>query len=452
LSSEPPSDETPLSLVHRGWDHLRLQRPLAAWACWMRALRRAPGDPAATEALAILAAADELPPQARKEWAFRSASSDARRAKWSSAFAGRNLADPDRAAEAFEAIAQKDPDDSAALFNLALCLAWSGRNTEAVAILDRSVALAAPVHFDAAVASWTLAEILRHGAGAEPLADDVSANLQIDWPEFQGDALEALAPFAAIWLVPMPLHPVTGEPVSTTTRLAEWFEDTDGMRPPRVLVEIAVEPGSVRFSSPDLPSLEAAEAIASEHLGDLFRPTRRWSVPLPLRFLDAAAWLVRIPSGEDDPSVRRSAIEHYYENLWVTRPRLGLADADGLPRSPAEAAHSASGGDLATKAKLATIVLVREGLAARPRMVAMAAGYPFDRLRRRLGLPLEDETAVDPSDVTCMARHDLEQLKLLDLSAEVLVEAHLASLSVCEDSTISRFADEIARREGAITP
>src|SRR5262245_50183615 len=57
-SSPGPGDTTPmpkshniaaevLALVHRGWDHLRLQRPLAAWASWQQALRLAPEDRAA---------------------------------------------------------------------------------------------------------------------------------------------------------------------------------------------------------------------------------------------------------------------------------------------------------------------------------------------------------------------------------------------------------------------
>ena len=66
----PDPSESPLTLVHRGWDHLQLQRPWPAWACWRRALRIAPEDQAATEALAILESADEWPIAARAKSRF----------------------------------------------------------------------------------------------------------------------------------------------------------------------------------------------------------------------------------------------------------------------------------------------------------------------------------------------------------------------------------------------
>ena len=44
-------NETSTSLVHEGWDHLRSQRPLAAWASWQRALRVEPDSTAAPQAL-----------------------------------------------------------------------------------------------------------------------------------------------------------------------------------------------------------------------------------------------------------------------------------------------------------------------------------------------------------------------------------------------------------------
>ena len=399
-------------------------------------------DPAATEALEILASADELPPPARKVWTFRSALGDARRERWSEQFAGRDLGDPDRAAEAFRALVEADPDDSAAAFNLGLCLAWDGRNAEAVAALDRSVSLDAPERFDHAAAAWTLAEVLRHGAGAEAIADDVISALHLHWPDDQGDPIAALAAFAPIRPVPVPLDPATGEPVSTAIRLAEWLDAPDDSRPPRVLVEVAAGAGSLRLSSPDRPSLEVAEAMVSAELGDQIRIAGRSATPLPLRFLDAAAWLVRVPSGDDDPSALRAAIEDYYENLWVTRPRIGLAGPDGRPRSPAQAA---SAGDDVTRAKLSAVVTVREGLANRPRMVAMAAGYPFDRLRRRLGLPLDVESSVEPNDVTCMSASELDRLDPATLSSEVLLDALRAARPVCGEATVAKFADTLTR-------
>ena len=38
MTSAP--DAEALTLVHQGWDHLKLQRPLAAWACYSLMTRR----------------------------------------------------------------------------------------------------------------------------------------------------------------------------------------------------------------------------------------------------------------------------------------------------------------------------------------------------------------------------------------------------------------------------
>ena len=58
-------NETCTSLIHEGWDHLRSQRPLAAWASWQRALRIEPHSAAALRALSTLESAKDLPLAAR---------------------------------------------------------------------------------------------------------------------------------------------------------------------------------------------------------------------------------------------------------------------------------------------------------------------------------------------------------------------------------------------------
>src|SRR4051812_7088995 len=104
-------DPAVLALVHQGWHHLKLQRPLAAWASWQRVLRLEPGDPAATEALGLLASADDLPAAARATYRFRPPSAD-RRGCWDAAFAGRDLAELDTAVGAFEELTADDPGDA----------------------------------------------------------------------------------------------------------------------------------------------------------------------------------------------------------------------------------------------------------------------------------------------------------------------------------------------------
>lgn len=439
---------SPVALVHEGWAHLRLQRPLAAWASWQQALRLAPQDRAATEALALLDSSEELPPIARVAHRFRSPSESNRRDLWSSAFAGRDLGDLDAATEVFAEIATAVPRDSAAFYNLGLCAAWRGENWSAIDALNLSVAIDATEDPDAAVASWMLAEILRQGAGAEPLADDLSHFLVIKWPEDLGEPFARIAEFAALRGLPNPIPSQIAESIPSAIRIGEWLN-----RPlspvgvaSRVLATLIASGDSVRLTSPDRGSLELAESILSARLGEGFLPTDRGSTPLPIRLMDAAAWLMRLPRvvGEPDlgseSAARRSAIEESYERIWIAGSRLGLS-VDQRPRSPAEAARDAANGDAVARVKLAAIVNLREQLANRPRMAAMVDGYPFDRLRRRLGLPLRDEASVEATDLTSMCSEELGRLDPLSLSDDDLIEALSAAVSICDEVTLSRLSE-----------
>ncbi len=132
-----------LSLVHEGWNHLMSQRPLAAWGSWQRALRAEPDSAAARKALATLESAAELPLAARKVYRLRQPRTADQRSRWDLRLRAGGAEDLDAAAAAFERLAEDAPDDSEAWYNRALCLAWRGRDAEAVECLDRVVALSA---------------------------------------------------------------------------------------------------------------------------------------------------------------------------------------------------------------------------------------------------------------------------------------------------------------------
>lgn len=446
----PDEPETALALVHRGWDHLRLQRPLAAWGSWQRALRIDPENRAAAEALEVLAGADDLPAAARATYRFRAAEGDARRSRWSSGFAGRDLRDLDAAAEAFATLADADPADAAARFNQALCFAWQGRNAEAIAALDLAVRAEAATDPEATLTSWSLAEVLRQGAGAEPWADDLSYSLAIAWDDDEGDPIDRLSRVAPIRPVPTPLDPSTGRP-ALDARVVEWLDrpldgPDEAREVSRVRATVVALPGILRLSSPDRPSLEAVEAAIRADLDAIPTLLDRRSTPLPLRLMDAAVFLFRL-ADPGDAAARRLAVERYYEQVWITRPRLGLSgsEAEG-PLTPVEAARFAKGGDAVARAKLAAVLHVRESLSARPRMAALYDGYPFDRLRRRLELAPNDESTIEAADVSCMGRSELEGLDPKSLADDVLAEALLASKAVTDPPVIARLAAEMAAR------
>ena len=138
----------------------------------------------------------------------------------------------------------------------------------------------------------------------------------------------------------------------------------------------------------------------------------------------------------------RETVETYYENQWIHRPRQGL---DGL--SPLAASHDARRGDAIARAKLEGIIRVREQLGSRSSAIAMYQGYPFDRLRRRLGLDLVHPDSVDPNDLSCAALPELQNLEPDELDDVRLAEAFKSACRVPRGS-----ADQPVRRRAGPPP
>jgi tetratricopeptide (TPR) repeat protein len=448
-------DQAALELVHEGWSHLQLQRPLAAWASWHRALRRAPAFPAATQALATLESALELPAAARAVYRFMPPADAAARTRWKQRVPdvgnsnGNGDGNLDDAAAAFASLAAADAGDAAAAFNEGLCFAWLGRNTEAIAALDRAVRVLAATDFDRATMAWMLAEVLRQGGGAEALADDLSYAGIIDDPPT--DAIRLLGQSATLVPVAIPRDPASGEQLRADTQVFEWLDrplpagDAEPPRRalvPRLLATLVLTPRALRVSSPDPHALEAIDEPLGRLLGAAFRSIRRTAVPLPLPLLDAAVWTFRLPPRLERPlrdELTREAVESYFEDRWIHVNRKGL---DGL--SPLEAAHRI-GEDVVLRARLTAVVRFREQLGARPRTAELYQGYPFDRLRRRLGLPLNDPEAVDVRDVSCASAAELDRLDPATLDDVRLADAFESAAGLHDDYRTARFAAVLAR-------
>lgn len=440
------SEETDraLSLVHEGWNHLQLQRPLAAWASWQRALRLVPEFPQAKEALARLESASDLPVAARLEHRFQAPADPERRSRWDALIRGGDLEDLARAADLFAALSIDDPSDAAAWFNRALCLAWIGHNGEAISCLDHVVRLRASDDLEKGVAAWTLAEVLRQGAGAETLADDLRFAWVIPWSD--GDTPRLINACPTLQKKPSPRDPVSGTSQFPDTQVYEWL-DRPMPEPaswlsladvPRVLATVILTPRSIRLSSPDPTTLEQVREPLLRAIGDFGREIGREAAPLPLSLTDAAVWSYRRPEGldaETEGRLAREAVEHYYEDLWIHLPRHGLGNL-----SPLQASRAAKAGDLVALTRLLAVVRMREQLGARPRTAVLYQGYPFDRLRRRLGLELETPASVDLEDPACMSEDELDRLALDQLSLPSLAEAYLSAAAMANDERTARFA------------
>ena len=491
-----------MALVLEGWEHLKVARPLAAWASWQRALRLEGGSPAAAQALERLQSSGDLPAATRAVYRLRKPSDEARRAAWDKVLLGAlgglanggggegnghdrgGLIEADLAAmaDAFGRLASEDPPDPAASYNRALCLAWLGSNRAAIDLLARVVELEAMPAPGRAVEAWRLAEVLRSGGGAEDLADDLRFAFTMEWDP--GETPDLLREFPEIHRLPTPQAP--GVEPGREVEVFEWLDrpmpdaseaDSDHLATaaglPLVLATVILDPASrvLRLTSPRVETLQQAEerllsrpgtdATGRPLGGDGRRQAtlRREAGPMPLPFLDADVWTVRMPAGlEPDRAedLRREWVEHYYEDMWIHRPRHGL---DG--RTPIAAAEAAHGGDAVARAKLAALVEFREQLGQRSAAQRLYHGYPFDRLRRRLGLEPSEPDTVDPADLSCAPPWELAALDPGELDDHRLRDAIASAVGILDDAITAPLGVELLRRSipiagiylvGAVSP
>ena len=111
------------------------------------AVRVDPDSSVAEQALSTLESATDLPAAARRlTGSVKPATWPA--PIWDRAMSGWDPEDLTVAADLFGKLVDDDPTDSAAWFNRALCLAWSGQNRESISCLDQVVGMEAEPAFD----------------------------------------------------------------------------------------------------------------------------------------------------------------------------------------------------------------------------------------------------------------------------------------------------------------
>ena len=322
------------------------------------------------------------------------------------------------AADTFAAPRDDDPADAPAWYNHALCLAWLGENAEAVDSLDRVVRARGGGRFDLAVDAWTLAEVLRHGGRG-----------RARWPMTCATPGSSNGPATT-----SPNSPTTG-PGSSPSRLRRSTRPPACQRSPRPRsssgstarcpdsarevrsgADLPQSPGQVfrthrtlRLSSPDPQTLDAIHDRLSEADRCRSRAFRREASPLALPFLDAAVWTFRGPAestarlnSRSRARGRRALLRESLDPPAAPGPGQPLAPRrlPARPRraTPARAASSPPSSGSANSSA--------PGL----RTAELYQGYPFDRLRRRLGLEPDDPAAIDRDDLTCAGEAELDRL------------------------------------------
>ena len=382
-----------LRLVHQGWEHLRHERPIAAWASWNQALRAEPHNSAAREALERLEGSEPLPRVARGPFRFRGPGDASSRQAWDEVFRATDMQGVAEAAAAFHEIVEHAPGDANARYNAGLCLAWQGENARAIAEFDGLVRLD---HVDeaareAAIEGWMFAEVLRQGAGAEALADEFRCTLEIEWPEDNEGAEEWLGARATILPIAM-----TGGELSPEVEVLEWLDRrlpessavAHGKDLPVVLASVMERGGVMRAVAPAVESIRRVESKLRGWMGDGFVARDRVSSTLPIHLMDLAAWRFRIPddaTAEQHARWTREAIEHYYMSTWADQPRNGLANG-AEPLSPRAAAHLPGAEGVSARVRLEAILRVREQLLRRPGSLQLHGGLTLDGVRPLFGL------------------------------------------------------------------
>ena len=172
-----PESRDPLAHLYSmiGECELKMNRPIAARAAIKIALRFQPSNEELRQAFEeVFSSKSAFPESARQDYTFQSPPASApveQRAAWDQALAGGASGKLSDIARAFDQLVKAAPEDAAAWFNLGLVRAWLGDNKGALEALDRSVTLDAEEA--RAVATWTLAEVLRLGHGVEDQSDFV---------------------------------------------------------------------------------------------------------------------------------------------------------------------------------------------------------------------------------------------------------------------------------------
>ncbi len=354
------------------------------------------------------------------------------------------------AAEAFGRLAAQIPDDAEAWFNRALCLAWAGLDRQAIECLDQVTGLEADNDPKKAVEAWTLAEILRQAGGAESLSDDLRYACTFAWSAEQTASLRTS--FPEIRQIPTRAIPRAPRRRLGTSRC--WSGSIVPFRQPRQSLARATSRVCwPRFTSRRLQSGSPVRGSRRSSwprrsCGGCWGPrSSRWNAwppPCP-----SPSWTpMSGPPGYLQDSIatlptdwRGKRSNPITRTSGFTGPARAWTDSPRWPRPRMRR------GDAVARAKLEAVVQVREQLGSRSSAIAMYQGYPFDRLRRRLGLDLVHPDAVDIQDLSCAGPAELQDQNAHDLDDVRLVEAFKSAAGLREDELTTRFAAELARRQ-----
>lgn len=421
---------------------LQFNRPVAARAAIDRAIHFAPSSQELRQAFeTVFGNESRLPPVARQAYGFRpTARADQAKPALEAAATGK-LTD---ALKAFEGLAESEPNDPAAWFNVALVRAWLGDNPRAVEALIRSIDLEADEA--RAAEAGALSEVLRMGLGMEDQTDYLEhrAFAEIRDPDPVGKAINEWGQagrlivvnadreqgiFSALILEDTPDLGVSGD--TPVARLQSYM---------------VLDGNTVRFWHSNRAMLDRTVAAFVKAAGE--------GVTAPkydvgsAQFGDVVGELMLFPTrdGADPKQVdakMRDRAREFFEETWVRRPLKSLGGATPLDA----AAHPT------LKKRLPGLfVFMEQCLAgANPRTEEGAALplYDFNRLRRKLGLSAPAAEGAD-LDFDTMSASDLGGVKPEALSDEQVGQAFRAALRLDAPDLAAGFARDATGRASIV--
>jgi tetratricopeptide (TPR) repeat protein len=440
VAAYAPDAAEPLAYIHEliADIELRLNRPVAARAALLQAVRLSPSNSDLKKALdGLFGSTSRLPEVARKDYTLLRPSglTDDWDRVIQEASRGR-LVD---ARAAFLRWTEDHADDAAGWYDLGLAQAWLGENAAAVDAFGKYVERE-PDEAKAG-AAWALAELLRCGHGMERQADFVEHRvvMVLSDPRPMVNLLQAWEQGRR--LIGMRSDPEQGMLSALVLEEAPSLVLSGASSPPARLAAYLLVVGNVaQFWHPVPESLDKVLGEARQRLGPAAGEPQRSIGPINFGDVVAEALLFpTAPTTELDAEARmREHGQQFFEEVWIHRPYRGLA---GVP--PIDATGSPN-----LRKRLRGVIQFLQDCAAgtAPRL------YDFNRLRRKLALegvagPSQSaKPSESTTDVSAMSAAELASLDATTLPFVGLEQAFRAAVRLDAGELASQFARAMTER------
>ncbi len=420
---------------------MQLKRPIAGRAALQIAKELNPSSQELRDLFqSVFGAEGPFPEIASKPYELKpiaDTSAIEQKTEWTKALEGASSGKISDAIKAFEMLSNKDPQNAAAWYNLALCRAWYGDNPAALEALERYIELEQDE--DQGAAAWALAEVLRSGQGMEDSSDYV--NYHVIGEVRDGNAIANL--LGELEQEYRLIGTQVDEQTQVLTamileKVQSLTPESQGREAPRLGAYIMLVGDRMRLWSANKELLDKTWAEIQQRAGGAIGQTMGGRGPGNFAdiFLEAMVFPVRMTDEEEIKKRIDEARRQYFEETWIQRPLKSLNQV-----APIDAAAHAT-----LRKKLRGVVEFLESCADQAKMA-----YDFDRLRQKLRLdegapPVQSEGDGVPSDITSLNAAQLTALDVDSLSNEQAEQAYQTALRLDAREVAGRFARSLISR------